>query len=66
MTEQKSVDETGWHRAKFSCRVCSYNCDILQDLEYKGEHDDWQFPCLSAEVELPIWNRTWVGEVLGK
>lgn len=51
----------GWHRAKFSCRECSYSCDLYQDLEYEGEHDGWQFPCPSNEVKTPVWNRTWRG-----
>ena len=41
---------------------CNWNCDILQDLEYEGEHDVWGFPCLSCEVKTPIWKKTWVGE----
>lgn len=55
----------GWHRVKFSCRKCSYSCDIVQDLEVEGENDDWVFPCLGICGITPVWKKTVVGKIEG-
>lgn len=51
MKKKKEIDVKGWHRTTFSCRECSYSCDISQDMEFEGEHEGWEFYCLSHEVK---------------
>lgn len=66
MKKKKEIDVKGWHRTTFSCRECSYSCDISQDMEFEGEHEGWEFYCLSHEVKKPIWVVTKYSEVVFK